>query len=342
MNTHFIKLQDFKEFVSKMIASETVIAPQAKRTRFVYGPLEDFSDLRLDFDVTILPPKKEFFPTNQELVTFDGDKYEGCIAPQKKILFGVHFYDIKAIDMTDLLFSENNKDWNYLANRQAATIVGCNIQSVFKRAFWGTAGAHVKAKGQDALLTKVDGGYVYEVITDKGRELLRYGTFNQATTDQIAAAARADAEMMDTCPEKLTGNLMEIPARVRAAFDKDEFWASCAEDCFSCGSCNIVCPTCYCFDVQDNWNLDQTSGVRTRHWDACLTTEFAEVSLGQGATENFRETRGARFRHRIMRKAAYLTEKLGGPACVGCGRCSSSCTADIADPVNVITKIMEG
>jgi ferredoxin len=42
-----------------------------------------------------------------------------------------------------------------------------------------------------------------------------------------------------------------------------------------------------------------------------------------------------------MRKAAYLNDKLGGPACTGCGRCSAACTADIADPVRVINAIME-
>jgi ferredoxin len=42
-----------------------------------------------------------------------------------------------------------------------------------------------------------------------------------------------------------------------------------------------------------------------------------------------------------MRKGAYLNEKLGSPACTGCGRCSNACTADIADPVRVINAIME-
>jgi ferredoxin len=92
--------------------------------------------------------------------------------------------------------------------------------------------------------------------------------------------------------------------------------------------------------VQDTWNVDQTSGQRTRFWDGCLTEDFAKCSLGEGATENFREQRAARFRHRLMRKATYLNEKLGGPACVGCGRCSAGCTADIADPVRVINRIM--
>ena len=83
-------------------------------------------------------------------------------------------------------------------------------------------------------------------------------------------------------------------------------------------------------------NLEVVPGI-----GACLTKEFAQISLGAGKHENPREERSERFRHRIMRKAAYLNEKLGSPACTGCGRCSSACTANIADPVNVINKIME-
>ena len=39
-------------------------------------------------------------------------------------------------------------------------------------------------------------------------------------------------------------------------------WEELAKDCFSCGSCNIVCCTCYCFDVQDEWTVDGKGGKR--------------------------------------------------------------------------------
>lgn len=149
-----------------------------------------------------------------------------------------------------------------------------------------------------------------------------------------------NAAALERCPEELTHSAQDIAAKVRAAFGNDEMWTALAVDCFSCGTCNTVCPTCYCFDVQDTWNVDQTSGQRTRYWDGCLTEDFAKCSLGGGACENFRESRGARFRHRVMRKTTYLNDKLGGPACVGCGRCSADCTADIADPVRIIDQVM--
>jgi sulfhydrogenase subunit beta (sulfur reductase) len=343
MKNLYITEKDFGSFLNKLIKSNNVVGPAEKNTKFVFSKLEGPGQLRLDYDVTILPPKKLFFPTNQDLLHFDKNTYKDCIKPQKTILLGVHFYDIKAIDMTDFLFKEKNEDWNYLANRCAATIVGSNIQSVSPRAFWASIGTDVKPIGHDAFLTKIEKGYVFDVLTKKGEALVKYGKFKKAVAAQIDEARKINDSVLNKCHERLdSGSSDDIAKKVRAAFGKEDFWKQCAEDCFSCGSCNIVCPTCYCFDVQDNWNMDQVSGKRTRSWDGCLTEDFAKVSLGAGATENFREDRGERFRHRIMRKASYLNPKLGGPACVGCGRCSIACTSDIADPAKVVNKILEG
>jgi len=343
MNTksYFLEETAFDSFVEGMMKATALYAPIAKKHCFVFAPISSPKEVRLDYDVTILPPKKVIFPVHQDLVSFGPGGGASAIRPEPRILFGVHFYDIKAIDMLDLLFRENNKDWNYLAQRENTTIVGSNIQRVSKRAFWGTVGKGVKPHGHDAFITKLPKGYVLEVLTAKGERLLSYGKFESATDAQVTEARKVNEDAMDKCPEKLTHGSHEIAAKVRAAF-KSKLWEEFSRTCFSCGTCNIVCPTCYCFDVQDCWNLDQVSGRRTRTWDGCLLEDFAKVSLGAGATENFRDARSQRYRHRLMRKATYLNDKLGGPACVGCGRCSAQCVPDIADPVRIIESIMEG
>lgn len=340
MTVSFIRSDDFPAFVTALIQAGPVYGPVAKRSRFVFERLESPEELRLDYDVTILPPKKLFFPPAQDLVVFDEAGYRAPLEPAEKILFGVHFYDVKAIDQTDLLFSERNYDVNYMAHRQTTTIVAANIQTVSKRAFFASVGPDVQPKGHDAFLTAVDGGFTLETRTVRGEALLPLGAFEPATEAQVAEAARVNAAVLEQCPEKLEHGTAAIAAKVRAAFRDEKLWSELATDCFSCGTCNTVCPTCYCFDVQDTWNVDQTSGQRTRFWDGCLTEDFATCSLGEGACENFREDRAARYRHRIMRKATYLNDKLGGPACVGCGRCSAGCTADIADPTRIINRIM--
>jgi formate hydrogenlyase subunit 6/NADH:ubiquinone oxidoreductase subunit I len=339
MSVSFISDVGFEAFVGGLIAAGPVYGPVAKRAKFVFDRLDAPEQLRLDYDVTILPPKKLFFPPAQDLIRFDGDRFQTMVEPEEKVLLGVHPYDVKALDMTDLLFRERRPDVNYLAHRETTTIVASNVQKVAARAFWSSIGSNVPPKGHDAFLIRIDGGYVYETRTPKGDALLAHGAFTPATEAQIQAAA-AGLGATPPCPETLAHPADAVARIIRATFRKERLWDELAADCFSCGSCNTVCPTCYCFDVQDGWNVDQKSGARTRYWDACLTEDFAMVSLGGGRTENFREARGDRFRHRFMRKAVYLNEKLGGPACVGCGRCSTACTADIADPVHVIDRIM--
>ena len=340
MGAFFIEEREFGPFVDRLRESTRVIGPVAKRQKFVFSELESADDLRLDYDVTILPPKKIFFPPKQQIVQFDATTVEDCIHPVDTVLLGVHFYDVKGIDMTDFLLRERFEDWNYLAQREATTIVASNVQSISPRAFWGSVGRDVHPKGHDAYLTKLDDGYVFETYTPKGEALLKFGTFREATAEELKIVVKVNTEAMDKCAELLPYSSADIAKKVRESFGNEELWDELAMDCFSCGSCNLVCPTCYCFDVRDSWNIDQTTGQRTRYWDACMTREFAAVTMAGGQKENFREHHSSRFRHRFMRKAAYLYEKLGGPACTGCGRCSAACTANIADPVRVINAIM--
>jgi ferredoxin len=339
MKTYFLPENELKPFVSNLMEEMPVVAPVAKQSRFVFDELKDVKHLRLDYDTTVLPPKKVFFPPRQDLLHFEENSARGCIDPEDKVLLGVHPYDIKAISMLDYLFAENHKDYNYLANREHTTIIGSNVQNHYKRAFFGSMAQDYPVKGHDMFLTDIGDGYVAEVLTEKGENLLQYGNFEDATKQQIIDADKVNEAANKNCPQKVKYGPEAVEVKMRDTF-KSKIWEELSEDCFSCGSCNIVCPTCYCFDVQDWWNMDQESGKRSRRWDACLTTQFAEVSV-QGGTENFREDRAERYRHRFMRKATYLNEKLGAPACVGCGRCSGACTADIADPVRVINRIME-
>ncbi len=342
MKTYFLPQHELPSFVSTLLQTTRVIGPVAKKHKFVFARLASADELRLDYDVTILPPKKAIFPQTQPLLKFSPEGYEDVGTPQPQILFGVHFYDVKALDMLDEFFTDGHADRRYLDNREATTIVASSIQHINERAFFASVGADVKPRGHDAFLTAIEGGYVYEILTDKGEALIKHGSFRAATGDEVSSAYAANAEALDKCPQHIYHSTREIGRRVRAAFGRDEVWDELAEKCFSCGTCNTTCPTCYCFDVQDKWNLDQASGVRERTWDGCLLDDFARVSLGEGATDNFREKAAQRFRHRVMRKTSYLNEKLGGPACVGCGRCAIGCVPDIADPVRIINRIMEG
>ncbi|MEJ5166065.1 MAG: 4Fe-4S dicluster domain-containing protein [Thermoanaerobaculia bacterium] len=337
---YFLKEKDFPAFFKKLLKKGEVYGPKAKGDFFVFDKLKKLEELRLDYDVTILPPKKIISPPEETLLHFSKEGAQSPKEVEEKVLFGVHFYDIKAIDMLDLLFQENFPDSIYLSKRKKTTIIGSSIERISKRAFWGSVGKHIGPQGHDGFFTKIKDGYLYETLTEKGEKLLKYGEFQPANSDQIKEAKKKNKEIMEKCPEKLIWDSSTIAKTVRENF-KSPLWEILSKKCFSCGTCNMVCPTCYCFDVQDYFNFDGETGTRKRHWDGCLLEDFAKITLGGGACENFRGKRYERYRHRAMRKTAYLNTKLGGPACVGCGRCSMQCVPDIADPVNIIKSFME-
>ena len=57
------------DFINDLIKNNDreVIGVKAKGSKFVFGPLEDANELRLDYDVTVLPPKKQLLPPHEEL-----------------------------------------------------------------------------------------------------------------------------------------------------------------------------------------------------------------------------------------------------------------------------------
>jgi ferredoxin len=136
--------------------------------------------------------------------------------------------------------------------------------------------------------------------------------------------------------QQLNCRPQDLPALLADAYSHP-LWQQKADACFSCGSCVMVCPSCYCFDVQDDLDWDLAGGTRQRQWDGCLLCEFALVAGGH----NFRKHRAERYRHRFYRKARYLPERFGFVGCVGCGRCANACTAGIANPVEVYNALLE-
>jgi len=128
----------FDKWVNACIENQRVYGVQAKEDRFVFAPLVNAEDLRLDYDVTILPPKKYFLPPRETLLKFDRKEgFESVFDDQPFVLFGVHPYDMVAISQTDKLFAMDQCDTHYVNRRQKATIVVCDVQNASEEVFAG-------------------------------------------------------------------------------------------------------------------------------------------------------------------------------------------------------------
>lgn len=326
-------------WVDALMKKQKVIGVQAKESQFVFEPLIEAKALRLDYDVTVLPIKKFFFPERETLLQYTKrGEYQAELESEPFVLFGVHPYDVVALAQMDRVFSQGKPDPYYLAKRNQATIVACDVQTPSPHVFAASMNTATVHEGFDLLLTKIGEDYVAETKSDKGEALLQDlpGKDSATEVDLEQREAVWGENRKALARHKLNFDPSELPELLGKSYHSS-LWERKSERCFSCGSCNLVCPTCYCFDVHDEVNWDLQSGKRVRSWDACLLKNFAEVAGGH----NFREQKAERYRHRYYRKGKYMPEKYGQIACVGCGRCISACVPQIANPVEVYNELYE-
>ncbi|MCK4887325.1 MAG: 4Fe-4S dicluster domain-containing protein [Planctomycetes bacterium] len=340
MSTKKLSKDDFQSFITRLISTERAYGIQTKDEAFDFAPLEAAEDLRLDYDVSLQPPKKYFQPPVETLLDFEvGGAFKSVIDNEPFVLIGVHPYDMIAINQMDELFSQDNYDTHYMTRRKNATIIAVDVVTPSKNVFASSMNTATVDKGFDILLTDIGDSYVIEAATDKALTLIA-GAENiiDATKDDLDARQKIwDKNSKGLNKHELKCKPSYLPKLLDKAYDHP-VWEEKAKTCFACGSCNQVCPTCYCFNVFDEVDWDIKKGQRKREWDGCLLSGFTKVA----GEHEFRDKQADRFRHRLYRKGKYVPAKIGGQiACVGCGRCVNGCLPGIANPVDIYNRLVD-
>ncbi|RLF42285.1 MAG: hypothetical protein DRN18_02650 [Thermoplasmata archaeon] len=331
--------EDFYAFVGRIMKDFETIGVVEKRGNFVFSKLEKPEELRLDYDITILPPKVFFLPPYEKMMEFDLKEQKTSIQGEEtgRVIIGVHPYDVIALKQMDEVYLKDTPDDLYRNRRENTIIVASDIINVSEYSFASSLGTHVVNDGFDLLLTELDGKVFIEIGSEKGEGLLR------AYAKNIEIADDRDIRKIKEHREKLPERY-----KLRIEIEKDQIpfllmdvyghplWEEESRKCLQCGSCTIVCPTCYCYDVRDEVSLTLENGERIRTWDSCLLPDFTKIASG----ETFRD-KAERFRHRIYRKGLYIPLRYNFIACVGCGRCIKACIPKVANPVNIINTLVK-
>ena len=325
-------------FAENLVKTNVVYGVVAKNKQFAWDRILDHKEMVLDYPTTISSPKKYFLPPTETLIEFKlaaNPDPKFINRSQEAILFGMHACDLYATHMLDHAFSDTNKDPNYLEKRKKAVMIGvscmpdpdcfCNKMDV-DRQVHNEAKISKKEALYDIFFKNIGHKYLVSAGTKRGEELL-------AKYAQTAEAAKEELDQLEAVEKKRAEsftNDMKLDAEQLAKLMpktyKSPVWKENADKCFACGTCNLVCPTCYCFNITEKVELNLAEGSRNREWDSCMLPQFAEVAGG----ENFREHVADRLRHRLMRKGLYIKEKFNMSGCTGCGRCYRNCTADIS------------
>ena len=321
MKGYFISAENRNQFITHLMTQKKVYAPHPKADHsFSFQEVQSPADVALEYPRVLNAIKKFFLPMRESLLAFNRTDHSYSkpeIEPADAIFLGIHNYDLQATFKLDYNFTKGNPEKNYLTRRQGAIFVGVSYEPDNFH-FAGSVGINPHSStGFDLFLHKTDTGYILEVISETGQQLV----------DGFSGMTEFEGEYQETQDFK---NWIYAPqSKLLKVFDEsydNPVWAEMAAKCVSCGTCNLTCPTCYCFNVDDQLDLSLDTGNRERNLDGCMLRGFTEVAGG----EVFREHVADRIRHRVYRKFKYISNETGTPWCVGCGRCTIYCTAGIS------------
>ena len=333
MSEIYITKQKLPGIVEQMIEAQRVFGPVLKGQYHEFALLGQSADLDLTYRNSRLSPKALFHPHSERMFEFTlekGNSEAGILKEVPKdysprIVLGIRPCDAYAFELDDRNFiTDQFKDPWWMKRRENTTLVGLACNDPCTACFCTSAGTGpFDTSGLDALLVDLGEGYLLQAVTEKGKQLV--GSLQDSepapenSADRVAALKKsAEGQLgvqfnLDPVKEKSMVELFDAP-----------FWDEVQFSCINCGTCTFLCPTCWCFDIQDEVCQDQ--GERIRIWDSCM---FPLFTL-HGAGHNPRDQKLKRVRQRFMHKLKYYPDKYSdGIACVGCGRCVQHCPVNI-------------
>jgi len=285
---------------------------------------------------TVIPPKASFLPSLEEMFRFQKDKGSYQLElpvsdGQKQLIFAIRPCDANAVAILDMTFKDGYEDPYYLSRRKNTLLVGLGCTNPCESCFCTSLESDPSdSTNVDIMLSDIGDEFLIEGVTKAGKELIaRTGGLEEATEADDAKAK----EVKEASYRKVTRKIdtKDIGEKLLASFENEDYWERVAAKCISCGICTLLCPTCYCFDINDEMVKDQ--GARFRSWDSCAFAIYTKMPM-----ENPREEKWRRLRQKVCHKYEFYPMSFGVIACTGCGRCIRLCPVnwDIAQTLESV------
>lgn len=326
-------------FANKLKRDHQVFCPvpkpadPAKEQDYYYKKFSH--EQRLTFNpYRTVEPLRSFFTYPYEPVARYFAAEKEVIEPAKKtVVFGVKACDLAGHKVQDFVFLEGAEvDALYRLRRENTVFISSDCTE-FKEVCHCLAWEIMPypAEGFDLNLSPLNDGYLVEVGSKKGQELVEQHKeyFSPAKDTQIAARkTKRDALVERLRRHLLPQNLVKRNSVQRLMKDGYalDTWQQFMQTCVECGGCNFICDTCHCFLLAEkNARAERAQHEKVRLWDSCLYANYARVAGGA----NPLKLRAQRLRNRFMKKFDFFVDNLGMPACCGCGRCIEVCPGKI-------------
>jgi sulfhydrogenase subunit beta (sulfur reductase) len=332
MADRVISKDKIEGFLQGLAGKYTVVAPVERGD----APAE-FRELAagdvpvLDGSKAMMSPKDYLLPRHEVLVRIDttpgGTTVETPLPEDKpRVMLGAWLPDAQAIQVLDRVFLDKQfVDPYYARRRENLTVVAVIPAEMRWSWFCGSVDDVETWKANvDAVMYDLGDKLVFEPISEKGAAL----------AEGLGDASEGDTAKRNELWQAFK-NTGVLPFAGKALYENlawgDPIWAEIAQKCIACGMCSYMCPSCSCFDIQD-----ETCGTCVERYRCRDTCQFEDFTL-MGHGHNPRNNQVPRSRQRLLHKFKYQHEQFGVVGCTGCGRCVELCPVNV-DIREVLTK----
>ena len=320
--------------IDKSRKAYKLFGPVKDKTIVLFKELEQGMFPEMEYTDSVLSAKSVIFPQTEKIL--EGSLNESVqdhhilkrpdTDYSPRAVIGIRPYDAKAIQLVKLNFdTKDYRDPYWCDAYEATTFIGLAINNPSATDFsTATDTGPFAEEGLDVLLVDCKEEYLAKALTEKGEAFLKASGFDEEADEK--ASLKTIKDLKSKAEKAITSTIDSDKLKDKTILELYEapFWDDLAFSCINCGTCTYVCPTCWCFDIQDETRGKSCS--RFKNWDTCMDPLFTM----HGSGHNPRGEKTQRVRQRFMHKLKYFLDKYDkGIMCVGCGRCVQHCPVNI-------------
>jgi len=259
-------------------------------------------------------------------------------------IFGARACDLAGLAVQSKTFIDNKyQDKRFIVHKNALFIIAVNCGYASSNCFCVSTNTGPKAtQGYDLAFTEVEQGFLVEIATDKGKQVIDALSLSEAEKKHEQQAINKTKQATDMQTKQMPKNNSRALRDILMDNLNHPQWDKVAERCLSCGNCTMVCPTCFCHHETESASIDGTHSEHAREWDSCFSSGHSYIH-----GKVIREDTRTRYRQWLTHKLGSWWDQFDTSGCVGCGRCVTWCPvgiditeemAIIADDTNKVKK----